>query len=169
LSVALEKRNKPLHHDCYATEDELVGTTKREEVEAMRSRAVLATVKDACVSIQKVTTAVCPCALKRVPGTDPHIFRFQVSSGGPAWVQQLLGASVLPPLYHHLQSSAFDIQCLTALCICNLLRYGTAAQRSLIVQQAAIPQLLAASRLDNVDVQRYVLHTILGLLEEPFT
>lgn len=55
LSVALEKRSKPLHPDCYAMEDELVSVTKRAEAEAIRARAVAATVKDACASIQKVT------------------------------------------------------------------------------------------------------------------
>lgn len=107
-------------------------------------------------------------ALPCVSTADDSRF-LQVSSGGPAWVQQLLDASVLPPLYHHLQSATFDTQCLAALCICNLLRYGTAAQRSLVVQRAAIPQLLFAAQLDNVDVQCHVLHTVLGLFEEPFT
>lgn len=93
----------------------------------------------------------------------------QVSSGGPAWVQQLLDAFVLLPLYSHLQSANFDVKCLATMCICNLLRYGTPSQRAVIVQQAAIPQLREALLLDNVEVQHYVLQTILVLFEDAFT
>lgn len=75
---------------------------------------------------------------------------------------------MLPPLYQSLQNGNFEIQCLAAMCICNLLRYGDRSHRNAIVQQAAIPQLLESLRLENVDLQSYVLQTILGLFEEPF-
>ena len=81
------------------------------------------------------------------------------------WVQLLLDAHVLQPLYQHLAEGSFEIRCRAGRCICALLNAGEFEQKVVIVQQAVVPQLCQVLQLADLESQQAALDAMCGLFE----